>query len=155
MAYKLKFRGIEIHCDSLEEARDMALALAESQSEESISPRPPRRSHSVPLEDAGGETGWNEEKLKRLKYDISYSNAEKIIRALLEHPKGRTDEDLRTLLGLSDNRALAGVTAGITKHAKRLNADIMLSTWDADQGCYLYRLVPSFIAACEKYAWPE
>lgn len=160
MPYKIVFKEVEIHCDSPDEARDIALALVGSQSDRITSPRPPRRSQSVLMTGVVGDEGvWTTERFRSF-IRLLYGNTEKLVKALVEQPEGRTDEFLRTLLGLNDNRALAGVTAGVTKNAKifgMTGTDVFTSEWNAgdEKGNYLYRIVPSFLLACHENGWPE
>jgi len=112
MGFRVKFAGLEVTCDTA----DDVLALAAR-----AGPSPIRKVLSE-VTDNGSNRAWTPSVLKifwsRLK-----DNQRKMLSELVDHPEGRSDEELCRLLKLSDNRRLAGVFTGLYKNAYRSGAN--------------------------------
>jgi hypothetical protein len=113
MPYKVVVGGIEIMCDSAEEA----LAIAQRASGD----EPPHRIGAG--HERGATSGrWTESRLADFLRFVK-PEQRKVIDALLEHHDGRTDEQLCQLLGYADGRQLAGTLSALWKNAKKAGAD--------------------------------
>lgn len=82
-------------------------------------------------------------------------NQRRLVEELLDHPEGRTDEQLLTTFGLKDGRELGGVFTGLWKNAKKVGADPSdvyqkQSITIADRRGYEYTLSESFRRMAEK-----
>src|SRR5688572_12472059 len=103
MPYKVLVGGVEIVCDSADEAIAIVQRAGGSDS-----------SHRSVSSHEGGASGsrWTEARMADF-FRFIKAQQKRVIDALLDHPEGRTDEQLCQLLGLDDGRKLAGVLTGI------------------------------------------
>lgn len=116
MAYRVWVGSVPIDCDSPEDAIDLA---KKAHADGSAVARPTARQS----DQAGGEgSRWTEKRAADFLRLIE-GKQRKLLDALLEHPDGRTDDQLCQLLGLNDGRQLAGVFTGMWKNAKKVGAD--------------------------------
>jgi len=111
MGYRVSKDG-EIICDTAEEAIALARAMA----------GPSGRSRS--LSRKGGEQAgrWDATRYRDFMSLIKGKQKD-FLETLLENPHGKTDSALRHTLRLKSNNALAGVTAGLSKNAKKIGMD--------------------------------
>jgi hypothetical protein len=73
----------------------------------------------------------------------------------MENPHGQTDEKIRQALHLKSNNALAGVTAGISKNARKVGIDVsQVYTKEkltvGDERITEYKLTDSFHAIAQQ-----
>ena len=116
MAYRVVVGGIPIECDSMEEAFALAQRAGGKLTENSTVP-PPK---PMPVPASGSR--WTETRMKDFLGRL-VRHQPRLIDELLDHPEGRTDEQLLKALGLTDGRQLAGVFTGLWKNAKKVGAD--------------------------------
>jgi hypothetical protein len=113
MAYRVWIGGTPIDCETPEAALELARA-AES---EGIA------HHSkTPVGSITVGSRWTDKRVADF-FRLIDGNQQKLIDDLLEHADGRTAQQLMTLLGYNDGRALAGVFGGLWKNAKKVGAD--------------------------------
>lgn len=143
MSYRVTKDG-EIICDTAEEA----IALAKVMASSSDRPRP-----------AGGGSGelvgrWDETRYKEFMSLIKGKQRD-FLNNLLENPHGKTDTAMRGILKIDSNNALAGVTAGLSKNAKKVGIDseavftkekLMVN----DERVLEYKVADSFRSIAEK-----
>jgi len=105
--------GVPIECDSIEEA--MALAQnASGASGEHVRAKP----FAAPM----GASRWTEARMKEF-FGLLKGNQKRLVDELLDHPEGRTDDQLCTIFGLNDGRKLGGIFTGLWKNARKVGAD--------------------------------
>ena len=77
-----------------------------------------------PYEPNGGETTsrWTDKRAADF-FRLIDGNQRRLIDALMEHPDGRTDDQLCQLLSFKDGKQLGGVFGGLWKNAKKVGAD--------------------------------
>jgi hypothetical protein len=143
MGYRVTKDG-EIICDTAEEA----IALAKAMTSSSDRPRPSGRGSGEPV------GRWDESRYKEFMSLIGGKQRD-FMNALLENPHGRTDTALRGILKLNSNNALAGVTAGLSKNAKKVGIDseevfIKEKLRVNDEKVLEYKLAESFRGIAEK-----
>jgi hypothetical protein len=118
---KVMHRGIEIHCDTPEEAAAIAERLAGS-----VSARP---------EDTGGPgvsgggSRWTVSRFNSFMAQLR-DQQRKLLRSLVNSPDGQTDTALRQHLGLSSNKAFGPILTGISRRAKKAGVgltDVLVS----------------------------
>ncbi len=149
MGYRVIVAGVPIECDSAEEALALAeqaggLATEGTATVPRITPvRPPTASR------------WTEARMKDFFARIG-GNGRKLIDELLDHPEGRTDEQLIAALpGIGEGKALAGVFTGLWKNAKKVGSDPndvyrKQSVTIADKRQHEYTLSDSFRAIAQE-----
>jgi hypothetical protein len=113
MSFKVKYRGLEIVCDTIQDIDALADNL------ETISTSKPKvLSKGVKSETPVGNA--------TVKYDSALTNfvsrlkdrQRTVIRVLLDNPQGVSDKILREKVGAKNNEALAGVTSVMSRAAK-------------------------------------
>ena len=93
-------------------------------------------------------------RLRQLPEVVRSDNAVAMLNRLAQSPNGLSDSELRTLLSLDTNNALAGVTASIAKAAVKLGlskgAALHVSkTKVSGRRGYKYRLTPEMQTAMD------
>lgn len=117
MSFKVWIGNVAIECDTAADALELA------KSAEGFETSTKRSGGAKPFQlPTNGASRWTEKRVGDFFKQIEGSQ-KKLIDTLLENNEGRTDEQLRRLLGLDDGRALGGVMAGATKNAKKVGAD--------------------------------
>ncbi len=115
MAYRVWIGSTPIDCETPEQA----LEIARQNEGDAAAPRGDKPRSATP--EPGGSR-WTEKRVDEF-FRLIDGNQRKLIDALLQHSDGRTDQQLMTLLGFNDGRALGGVFAGMWKNAKKVGAD--------------------------------
>ena len=113
MAFRVWIGNTPIDCDTAEAALELA---------QRIEGGTPTHSTKTQATSNGAGSRWTEKRVADF-FQLIDGNQRKLIDALLEHSDGQTDEQLMTLLGLNDGRALGGVFGGLWKNAKKVGAD--------------------------------
>ena len=116
MAYRVWIGNTPIDCETAEAALELAQRI------EGETPTHSSRSPKAYVDANGSSSRWTDKRVSDF-FRLIDGNQQKLIDALLEHADGRTDEQLMTLLGFSDGRALGGVFGGLWKNAKKVGAD--------------------------------
>ncbi len=117
MAYKVVVGGVVVECDSADEAVEIAKRLSGGDAQSARGSKSER-----PAGGGGGSSRWTDARIGDFMKLVE-GKGRRLLDALVEHPDGRTDEQLSQMLGFSDNRALAGVFTGLWKNAKKVGAD--------------------------------
>src|SRR6185436_18663166 len=140
--YRIKFKDMEIHVDNENEFRSVLAAInthVEDNGQPDISDNVPNkgRSNLETIQDS----------LDMFFRRIHKTPQHTVLFELSKHPDGRTDSDLRKLLNLPDNKALAGIMGGISKNASACGLDVSLiitkeMTIEPDGRRYDYRIGP-------------
>jgi hypothetical protein len=113
MAYRVWIGNTPVDCETPEAALELARRI------EGDSPAHPAKAH-IPSEHSGSR--WTEKRVNDF-FRLIDGNQRKTIDALMEHIDGRTDQQLMTLLGYQDGRAIGGVFGALWKNAKKVGAD--------------------------------
>ena len=107
MAFKVKYHGVEIECDTVDDAIAIAGRLSGNGA-------------SSPVRDTG-TIGTASRELVGTRFKELFSNLrdtqKKFLQAIAEHAHGKNDRVLRQTFSLEDNKALGGLVAGISKIA--------------------------------------
>ncbi len=114
MAYRVWIGSTPIDCETPEAALELARKI------EGESPAQSTRTSTIGESHLGSR--WTEKRVADF-FRLVDGNQRKLIDALLEHTDGRTDQQLMSLLGFNDGRALGGVFGGMWKNAKKVGAD--------------------------------
>lgn len=115
MPYRVMVGGISIECDSIEEALTLAQGVVGAALEHTTSRAP--KPVALP-----GASRWTEARMKEF-FGLLKGNQRRLVDELLDHPEGRTDDQLCTTFGLNDGRKLGGIFTGLWKNAKKVGAD--------------------------------
>ena len=113
MAYRVWIGNTPIDCDTAEAALELAQRIEGGTPTHSTKTQPTAN---------GSGSRWTEKRVADF-FQLIDGNQRKLIDALVEHSDGQTDQQLMTLLGLNDGRALGGVFGGLWKNAKKVGAD--------------------------------
>lgn len=149
--FKVWVNGVAIECETVEAAVELARYAG-------VDGAPAIRSTTAPVPDGGGGgamSRWTEKRVTDFLSQIK-TTQRKLVDALLETDDARTDEQLCKLLNLTDNRALAGVFAGLYKNAKKVGANPKEvyrrhSVTIGDRRQFEYTLTPTFREAVRKW----
>jgi hypothetical protein len=112
MAFKVVFKGVEIQCETADDAIQIAHRLADP--------------------NGGGagfifsQTSGGSLEVSRYRELVSSLNAsqKKFLSLLVDNPHGKTDHSLRQELSLEDNKALGGMLSGISKLARKVGVSL-------------------------------
>jgi hypothetical protein len=115
MAYRVWIGSTPIDCETPEAALELARQI---ESDATI----PRSERPLQNLSENGGSRWTSRRISDF-FRLIDGMQRKLIDDLLEHSDGRTDQQLMSLLGLTDGRALGGVFGGIWKNAKKAGAD--------------------------------
>ena len=116
MAYRVWIGTTAIECETPEDALELA-RRAENAAGDGPTRKPPTAKDSE-----RGISRWSEKRVAEF-FRLIDGNQRKLIDALLEHSDGRTDQQLITLFGYGDGKALGGLFGGLWKNAKKVGAD--------------------------------
>jgi hypothetical protein len=116
MSYRVWIGTTAIECETPEDALELA-----RRAEGTAGDSPARKSPST-KESEHGVSRWTEKRVAEF-FRLIDGNQRKLIDALLEHSDGRTDQQLVTLFGYGDGKALGGLFGGLWKNAKKAGAD--------------------------------
>jgi len=106
MGFKVNYRGLEVTCETPEDVDALADRARSKGAQKEAIQRFPR----LPLLERHGD-------VKRLVGELGQQQ-KTLLRQLVDRGK-LSDADIRQLLSLGNNKALAGVLTGISKRAKR------------------------------------
>jgi hypothetical protein len=117
MAFIVKYRGLDVQCESISDINELADQVEVTRTKEDR--RAKREATRVPV---GRSTAplFADRSIRGVIQELK-SPQRKLISAIAESE--RTDSELRDLLGLDGNKALAGVLSSISKASKRLGLD--------------------------------
>jgi hypothetical protein len=139
MAYKVKFKGVIIECETARDAISIARELAGEEGQNA--PDAPESTDSE-----GGRVTTS-----RYREFIGYldANQKKFLAQLVDNPHGKTDHSLRQVFGLTGNQQLGGFISGISKLAKKTGLsmdEVMKVEWVkiGDENAKEYRPQPAF-----------
>ena|ERR1700734_908762 len=115
MPFTVNYRGLQVECETIEDLN----RLAEQQ--EASRAKDARKARRLARSQAGTGAEWSpvigEQSISGLIHELK-DNQKQLLSEISEAEK--TDIQLRAVLHLANNKALAGVLAGISKAAKRL-----------------------------------
>lgn len=126
MSYRVKYRGLEVAVDTLDEIDALADRIQSGRAEQRSTERRPPPPPSSVQEIVASAT----------------SDQKKLLGLVLESgSSGMTDEALRSAIGLENNKQLAGMTAGISKRlvGAGLSTQILKSEQQMSGGVRSYR----------------
>jgi len=120
MPYTVKLGGIPVQCDTPEEAMELVKLEAGVGNSGPTEKKTAKPSNSSESPVAGSR--WTEQRVNELFRTVN-ANQKKFLDALLENPDGRTEDQILQILGMRNGMALAGVTTGLYKNAKKVGGD--------------------------------
>jgi hypothetical protein len=143
MAFVVKYRGLDVSIDSLDQLDQLADRLSSNGAKRS-GPGPNQAHGSAPNQSANPD----QEHAAIRKMMLELSDKQRLLLIELGMNDKRTDKMLRETLDLESNKALAGVLAGISKALKRhgiRTAVIMKASFRSSGGDreYTYSLNPA------------
>lgn len=118
MSYRVWIGNTAIECETPEDALELA-RRAEGTGVESTPRRPASNKDS---EQSSGASRWTEKRVAEF-FRLIDGNQRRLVDTLLEHNDGRTDQQLITLFGYQDGKALGGLFGGLWKNARKVGAD--------------------------------
>lgn len=114
MAFVTRYRGLEVQCETIEDLNALADQM---QLSKSVSRTSRHGQRTPPSETSRPSLLPTEDPMRQLIPELSPQQ----LRLLSEIAKDqKSDSELRHALALSNNKALAGILAGISKAAKRI-----------------------------------
>jgi hypothetical protein len=116
MSYRVWIGNTAIECETPEAALELARRAEGASSDNSA------RKPAAVKDSEHGVSRWTEKRVAEF-FRLVDGNQRKLIDALLEHSDGRTDQQLITLFGYGDGKALGGLFGGLWKNAKKVGAD--------------------------------
>lgn len=101
-----------------------------------------------------------EKRLRRVYGRLRSYPQRRTLQVLAQSPEGLRDYQLRTNLNFASNNQLAGVMAGLSKHARKLDLKIghilvKQTVPGPDRRNYLYRLTPEMRDVANEQPWGE
>jgi len=138
MAYRVRYRGLEVICETLQDVD----ALADRQEKRSESVKPIiQRFPRLPLENRQHGS------VRLLMGEIG-TQQKALLEELVKH-QNLTDSDARRLLSLRNNKALAGILTGISRRAGAAGiTGKILKKAETRNGTgrhYAYSIAPEFV----------
>lgn len=135
MGYRVQIGKIQITCDLVEEALNLARRVNGKAFSMKQLPR-------IKDDDQGDISAL---------WDLLKEPQKKILTALAEHSDGRTDKQLIQVVEAKNAKALGGMIAGIGKNAKRVSLDKKVIYQKIYKGnLKLYKLMPQFRTELKK-----
>jgi hypothetical protein len=142
--YKVVIDSVEIHCDTADEAVEVAARLrgvtlgknGNSNGQRPVEP---------------GLSRWTETRYRNFSALLK-DNQKKMMRELIGNPDGIPDATLRQALGLASNKAFGPILTGISRKAKKVGVsleDVVRSekvTMSNGDVVLEFKAVPSFAA---------
>jgi len=116
MSYRVWIGSTAIECETPEDALELA---RQAEGSDSAAHKPASGKDS---EQSKGASRWSDRRVAEF-FRLVDGNQRKLVDALLEHTDGRTDQQLVTLFGYQDGKALGGLFGGLWKNAKKVGAD--------------------------------
>ncbi len=148
--YKVIVDGVEIQCDSADDAIQIASRLrAMSTGQNNGKP--------ISLGIDGGGSRWTENRFRTFIGGLRDLQA-KLLRELIANPNGVPDATLRKTLNLKSNKALGASMGGLSKKAKKLGIgldDILTSgklTLNGEE-VLEFKAAPAFIKIARECGW--
>jgi hypothetical protein len=147
--YKVTVEGIDIQCDSVDEAIEIANRLRGSAGTNSD------RRNGTPITDDGSR--WTDIRFRTFTNGLRELQA-KMLRELIQNPDGIPDATLRRALNLESNKALGASMAGLSKKAKKLGIgldDVLKSEKLILNGEEVleFRIAPAFLKVAKAAGW--
>jgi hypothetical protein len=148
--YKVFVDGVEIQCDSADDAIQIASRLrAVSTGQNSGRP--------ISQGSDGGGSRWTENRFRTFIVGLRDLQA-KMLRELVANPDGVPDATLRRALNLDSNKALGASMGGLSKKAKKLGIgldDILTSSKLVLNGEEVleFKAAPAFIKIARECSW--
>jgi len=115
MPFKITYRGLQVECDTIDEINRLAEELESTKAREARKAR--RATKNQPINTTLFQ---QEESIRTLVHELK-TNQRKLLAEVSKAEK--SDTELREILELENNKALAGVLSGISKLAKRLGME--------------------------------
>jgi hypothetical protein len=115
--YRIVHAGVEIFCDTVDEAIEFATRLAGGVSTSS------RAQHAGTSVASSSSSRWTVSRFASFMGQLQ-DQQRKLLRALVTSPDGQTDTALRQLLGLSSNKAFGPILTGISRRAKKAGVSL-------------------------------
>lgn len=145
--YVVEIDGVTVRCLTAQDA--IALVRAHGGAPAGATHRPSGNGSPA------GNTRWNDQRIGEFFKHIE-GKQRKLIDELLNYDE-RTDDQLCSLLGLSNPSALGGVFSGLWKNAKKVGADpnelyIKKQIQIGDKKAFEYSLSPGFRQAAARRA---
>jgi hypothetical protein len=137
MAFKVNYRGVDIYCETADEAVQIATKLGESAGTGAL---------SDPAADSNGSL-----EVSRYKELIGTMSAtqKRFLSLLVDNPHGKTDQAIRQEMGLENNKAIGGMLSVLARGAKKVGISIdmiLQSEWKKvnDEQLKEFRIRPEF-----------
>lgn len=111
MSFTVRFRGVDIQCETVEDAIQIASRLSDDGTAVPVPGKP----------EAGGSL-----EVSRYKELVGSMNQtqKKFLTLLIENPHGKTDKAIRQELGLGNNKAIGGILSVLARSAKKVGIGI-------------------------------
>ena len=118
---KFRYRGIEVECSTEAEAKSVLAYIAEQDEKRRVQNRSLLEVAIASVSDAEKRerNPWNGDLF--WKFIESLGDSQKLILSKLILKRSLKDKELRNLVGVKDNKQLAGVMSGISKQAAAHN----------------------------------
>lgn len=113
---KIVHCGIEFHCETTDEAVEIAAKLSGGKVPEGLKKR------GQP-EAIGGGSRWTTSRFQTFIGQL-HDQQRKFLRQILSNPDGLTDAVLRQALSLSSNKAFGPIITGISRKAKKAGVSL-------------------------------
>lgn len=147
--YKVIVDGIEIHCESADEAITIAGRLRGL----------PARKDTTNGNHVGSDTTsrWTETRFRTFTTGLRELQA-KMLRELVQNPDGIPDATLRRTLNLETNKALGASMGGLSKKARKLGIgldDVLTSeklTLNGEE-VLEFKVAPAFLKMAKESGW--
>jgi hypothetical protein len=146
--FKVIVSGVEIHCDSVDDAIAIAARLGGNQT-------PASSSNGARPSDDGSR--WTETRFRTFTTGLRELQS-KMLRELIQNPDGIPDATLRKTLGLESNKALGASMGGLSKKAKKLGIgldDVLKSEKLIlnDEEVLEFKIAPAFLKMAKASGW--
>lgn len=107
--FKILVQGVEIQCDTVEAAVELARKLATS------SPHSDGKAVAADM----GNSRWTSSRFQNFTSELK-DKQRQLLMLVLDNPDGLTDQSLRQTMGVENNNGFGPIMAAISKRAKKL-----------------------------------
>jgi len=151
---KVVYEGVEIHCETPEQAVEVAVELAAKLRGTPVTGMGARNGTRSPVADLSGSR-WTTTRFKNFT-SMLREKQRKVLRELLQNPDGITDVVLRQSLNLSDNRGIGPIFTAMSRRAKKVGMsfqDVVISeksVLTSGERVLEFKAAPSFVAICQE-----
>lgn len=121
MPFTVNYRGLHVECETINDLNRLAEELEATKAKDARKARRLAKSQAQPLSQASKPSLFEPEKSIRGLVHQLKENQRQLLSEISKTE--RSDAELRQLLNLNGNKALAGVLSGISKAAKRIGLE--------------------------------